>query len=228
MQFLRLVATALLTALVGCAVGSTEDDNPSEPDDEAGTDIDASGSSHPFSTDASVTDAARPTDAAKPSDALADTSNPPGPAPDAGSDAAACVAPQACSAAVALSAVSADTGRDTRSAKGTTSEWVQVLATEDDGNVFGKDLRIKATLDSPPGTNFDLYLYRGPDAPALACSSTPKASSVLTTGTDTVTDLWSDNTGHNDAKVITFEVRHVSGPCDGSAQWTLTVTGDTN
>ena len=232
MRFRKLVAIAASTVLAGvldaaCAVDGVVEDNGADPGtDTADAALDASPGTNPASRDAGNTDASRadaPGDSARPDTGAADSGQ------DAAPDGSAqCAAANNCPTATALPQVSADTGNDVRTTQGTTSQWVQVLATEDNGNWFGHDLRIKATLASPPGTNFDLYLYQGPDAPGLACGLSPKATSVLAIGTDTVADLWSDNANHDDAKIVTFEVRHVSGACAPGAQWTLTVTGDTN
>jgi hypothetical protein len=220
------LAFALFGA-AGCANGVATDDTASELSvDSGGADPDVSAPAQPASTEAGLPDSDT-SDASNDAGGATDTGSP---TDDAAPDAAptACAAANTCAAATVIPQISGDTGNDTRTAQGTTSEWLQVLATEDDGSVFGKDLRVKATLTSPPGTSFALYLYRGPDAPMLACGMNPAEQSTLTSGTNSVSDVWPDNLGHTDSKIVTLEVRNVSGTCDATATWTLTVMGDTN
>jgi hypothetical protein len=227
---LSTIAALFSFVVVGCAVGTVADDGtePAEPAAASGAaQDDASPPEQLASTEAGVPDAILGSHDAGGGDAATDSSAADTGAADTGSS-ASCAASNACSGATVVAQLSADTGADTRSAQGSTSEWLQVLATENDGSLGGHDLRIKATLDSPPGTTFDLFLYRGADAPALACGSAPTASSTLGSGTQTATDLWTDNYAHTDSKIITIEVRHISGSCSPSAQWTLTLTGNTN
>ena len=95
-----------------------------------------------------------------------------------------------------------------------------------DSNAYGinHDESYTATLKSPPGMPFDLYVYTG-DASSPNCLATP----VLGSGTpESVSDQWPDVVFQDDSRWITFEVRSVSGqPCTPTAKWTLTVVGNT-
>lgn len=80
------------------------------------------------------------------------------------------------------------------------------------------------TLESPPGMLFDLYVYAG-DSNAPNCL----AAAVSGTGSpESFTGQWGDSFGTDDNRWIAFEVRSVSNmPCTSSAEWKLTVVGNT-
>lgn len=113
--------------------------------------------------------------------------------------------------------VSGDTGSDVINLTGSTSHWIKVVVGED--SLSGASLKLTATLTSPPGTNFDLYLH------SVSCAS-PTTSST-TTGVDTAKVVIPDATiGLPDDQWVLIEVRHVSGTCDPSAKWTLKLEGN--
>lgn len=156
---------------------------------------------------------------------------------DAGTDAGggneepeptSCAASSSCTGALNLGAVSGDTGADTISTEGFTSHWLRVRVTENDGGLTGVPLWLSARLVSPPGTNFDLYVYV-PATDTIECSAVTNRS-TSTSSTDTVsvsfgeTGLFSN--GAADDRTVTVEVRHVSGNCDASQKWKLELFGN--
>ncbi|MBX3188089.1 MAG: hypothetical protein KF819_13790 [Labilithrix sp.] len=152
---------------------------------------------------------------------------------DSGSDAGgggttSCASPNTCPTSTDLGSVSGDTGAGVKTAQGSTSQWFRVRVTEDDSDVFGISLAMKATLVSPAGTNFDLYLYQGGSS-TLECAAVARQST--TTGTDTASLEFGESgllsNGSDDSRNITVEVRHVSGTCSPSAKWSLTINGNT-
>jgi hypothetical protein len=155
------------------------------------------------------------------------------PKPDAGAtsggNTTACVATAPCASAGDLGAVSGDTGADVLSAQGTTSAWFRVMVNENDNGIDGVKLRASATLDSPAGANFDLYLYVGSSG-AQECSAV-SAQSTGTSGTDTASVSFGESgvlaNGSKDSRYVTVEVRHVSGTCASNAKWTLSFKGNT-
>jgi hypothetical protein len=85
-------------------------------------------------------------------------------------------------------------------------------------------LSYTATLASPPGAQYDLFVYTGDDYGPI-CSGPQQAAGTPATFTDT----WGDTIGVDDSTWITFEVRHASGDaCGPSDLWTLTVRGHTH
>ena len=145
-----------------------------------------------------------------------------------GGGGAACASPNVCTGATDLGSVSGDTGADVKTAQGSGSQWFKVRVTEDDSSVFGLSLLAKAELTSPPGTNFDLFLYLPGGGSGQECSAVSQSST--STGADTAKLEWGEGTisnGSNDDRTVTVEVRWVSGTCSPSAKWSLTVRGDT-
>lgn len=227
--------------LIGCATGMEEEptgvaDLKSEPID-SGVDPDApstklpppssssggpeedSGTGDPDSGTTTKDSGTTTTDSGT------DSGTPPPPPPPPTS----CAAPAACSGATDLGSVSGDTGAGVKTATGSTSQWFKVRITEDDSDIFGVSLQMRATLVSPAGANFDLYLYRGANDTAVECSSVAKSST--TTGTDVANMEFGEtgafSNGSDDDRWVTVEVRHVSGTCAAANKWTLTINGNT-
>lgn len=151
---------------------------------------------------------------------------------DAGTDSgttATCASPNTCPAATDLGSVSGDTGADTKTFQGSGSQWFKVRVTENDSNLFGVELQMRAELQSPAGTNFDLFVYRAGGSSGQECSAVT-TSSTSTGAFDSASMNWGEGTisnGSNDDRTVTVEVRHVSGTCAAASKWTLTVRGDT-
>lgn len=147
--------------------------------------------------------------------------------PDAGGG-GSCAATNKCVAATDLGSVSGDTGSDTKSAQGHTSQWFTVRVTENDSSLFGASLRLAAALKSPAGTNYDVYLYL-PSSDTLECSAV-SAQSTSTSVNDSASVEFGEggglSNGSKDDRTVTVEVRHVSGTCDPNQKWTLTLTGN--
>jgi hypothetical protein len=105
-----------------------------------------------------------------------------------------------------------------KGATGYTSYWVKVTVGEDSWSAT--DLRMRATLTSPPGENFDLFVY------AETCN-TPTAKSEKAAGQDDVAGvIIPDNLGGDDQWVL-IEVRHIGADqCDSAAKWKLKIEGN--
>lgn len=230
---LSLVCASVIgvSVLAGCAEGATEID-PAEAY-LAATPADA-GASTKEDEPESVTLPAPSNPPQDEEDEPTDAGTPPADAgtsgtPDGGGNAgASCASPNACSGAVDLGQVRGDNGADVKTADGHTSQWFKIRVTEDDNAITGLDLWMTATLTSPPGTNFDLYLYV-PNSDTLECSAiTHQSTSASSTDSATAKfgedGLWSN--GSDDSRTITVEVRHVSGTCDPSKKWTLSLAGN--
>ena len=88
-------------------------------------------------------------------------------------------------------------------------------------------MKIKATLVSPPGMNFDLVMYVPAEDVTNACKTSEAELSAKSTGDDVVRGAWSDGFG-DDSRTVVFEVRHISGDCsaDPNARWSLSIEGD--
>ena len=206
----------------GCAtsgVADTSDDAGGAADDDAGdVPIVDAGKDHatvPFDADPG------PGFDAAPFDAAVD--------PGDGST-TSCVAPNTCINADDIGSVSGDTASPAVSASGFSSKWMKVLVTENDNSVVGKKLNVAVSLVSPPGANFDLFLYvnTGGSITDRACT-TVSAQSTNASGADTASLNWGEGTAANnkeDGRIVSVEVRYVSGTCAPNSKWTLTVTGN--
>lgn len=196
-----------------------DDDVVGDDDDDDAGDVDAGGK-----TDAGKTDAGK--DDAGATDA--------GSSDGGGASGGGCAAPTACASGKLLAEMTGDLGTDTRTASGTTSTWITVPVVEGDTGPFaitGRSMRVRATLTSPTGVDFDLYAYISSDLSKRECSLVAQ-SSRRTTATDTVNLEWGESNGglsngSRDDANVTFEVRRVSGTCDASTTWTLNIEGNT-
>ena len=117
-----------------------------------------------------------------------------------------------------LGPVSGDTGNQIVSDAGNDEEWDRFTLTED--NASSLYLSATVTLTSPPGADFDLYVY------CVSCGGTLAGSSDsgLEGETDTVLVRRTDEVEDDDADLI-IEVRHYSSTV--CANWTLQVQGNT-
>ncbi|HTQ47627.1 MAG TPA: hypothetical protein VMI75_32950 [Polyangiaceae bacterium] len=142
-----------------------------------------------------------------------------------------CMSPDTCSAsATALTSLAGDESGSTDTETGTTSEWLRIDMTEQDSSPIGKPMIVTATLTSPSGSNFDLYLYLGSSVGDIKCTS-PKGQSTNPGGqTDSVSFKWGETgslaNGSDDSATVMIEVRWVSGTCSAGSSWSLAVHGD--
>jgi hypothetical protein len=141
----------------------------------------------------------------------------------------ACTSPNTCQSATSLGTMSGDTSGSDLSSQGDTAEWLVADVTENDSSPLAVPMKLKVTLTSPPGMNFDLYAYLGSTVSAIECT-TVKASSMNGVGqTDTVSLEWGETgvlaNGVDDSRHVSVEVRYVSGTCDPSSKWTLDLHG---
>lgn len=130
--------------------------------------------------------------------------------------------PVCASAAIDLGPISGDTGSGVLTHAHSDERWLTfTLSENNDGNV---PLGASVTLYSPPGVDFDLYLY------CASCpGAAPVASSTVTSlagHEDVVRPRWTDDwiTGEDDTYDVVVEVRHKSSSY--CAPWTLTVQGN--
>jgi hypothetical protein len=231
-----------LAALVGCAVGSDPGADTSQLDSlpaEAGPAAVDSGSTTvlPPSTPRTgddTTDAGAPaddggggggtTDAATGKDAAVGVDS------GGGGGTTSCASPNACLGATDLGSVSGDTGAGVKTATGTGSQWFSIRVTEDDSSISPMTLLAKAELVSPPGTNFDVFLYLPGGSSGQECSAV-KSSSTNASGLDSTTAEWGEtgvfSNGSDDSRTVSVEVRWISGPCSAATPWTLTIKGNT-
>jgi hypothetical protein len=148
-----------------------------------------------------------------------------------GGTTSSCVSANACPAARDVGTVSGDTNptNNVVTAKGTKSEWVKVRVTEDKSGVGGQQLKVKASLASPTGTNYDIHLYVDHGADNVECNNVTIESKLPAGQIDQVIDNWGEGTianGSDDSRTVSIYVDNQSGPCGPGHEWTLTITGN--
>lgn len=108
--------------------------------------------------------------------------------------------------------------------QGSTSAFVKVYVSDDWWGTSGT-MKVKGTLTSPVGENFDLYYYPGTDA--TACTKATQSSQNPEGSTDIAADSWDDPALSNDSRTVVFEVRAASGNlCRNGALWSLLIEGN--
>jgi hypothetical protein len=218
-----LGASVLLVCLsISCAVGVNDTDPPvyGNGEDAAAPPVkrDSGSGTKPDSGNPLVGN-----DAGKPqSDGGAASDG--GATADAGVDAGGtinCAATSTCATANASGSVSGDKASAPVVVTGDRSAWVLVRVSEDSSSAFGVPLSLRATLASPVGANYDLYMYE--DAPTQCTTATKQ--SVMTSGSDVINTSFGEmgvfSNNSDDDKDIYLEVRQVSG-----TNWTLTFEGN--
>ncbi len=130
-------------------------------------------------------------------------------------------APGDCIAAEEIASIDGDSNNDMRNVSGTTEYWYRIYVAE--ASVLSTDLSFSATLTSPPGINWDLYVYQG-DSTAPKCFADPDKALG---DPDTATFSWSDTFGSEDGRWYNLEVRYAGGSaCGVDATWNLAVVGN--
>lgn len=151
-----------------------------------------------------------------------------GGAEDTGDPSMCAVAPT-CQGATVIGEVSGDEGSDALQVDGSEPTWVAFQVTEDNDSVSGEALEFTATLTSPPGYDFDLYVYRGPESGNTGCNGQLSMSTSVGPS-DVVHMSWGEGAiadGGDERAWVAAQVVSKNDVCDQNALWTLTVEGDT-
>lgn len=225
------VSTAALI-VAACANGTVAEDEDAgeEPIEEVDSSTPPRDAAKPPVADASKSDATvsdASTDATTDGSIVTDGGTTDGGTTDGGTS-VSCASPNACLGAIMMTDVSGDKGADVSSATGSTSRWMKIRVSEDDSGVFAERMKIKVTLSSPPGTNFDMRIYLAGDGSSQKCTG-PDQTTNATTGADVASLEWGESgtfsNGNDDDRTVTIEVFNVSGTCTSTQNWTLLVEG---
>lgn len=216
----RAFAVAMLTGLVAACAAGEEDavtNAPIAKREETAT----STTLPPPGGSATGDDAAAPVDPG--ADAGVDGA---APAVDSGPVMSCAPATNTCLNAIDLGAIRADEGGDVATRSGAATTWFKLRATEGDtGGPGGKRMKIRATVTSPAGANFDVFVHLAGDGSSTNCT-TPTSSSTTAVATEQAQVEWGETSlfnGDEDDRWVTIEVRWVSGTCAASSNFTLTV-----
>lgn len=142
-----------------------------------------------------------------------------------------------CATAKSLPTISGDTSGAGRTITGSATQWFTVDVTEDNSSFTGQSLRLRATLTSPPGKNYDLFLYLPQQGGVKECSLNDESSEEGPGVEDKVSLMWGETdgdmpNGSKDTRTVTVEVREIVDPaappgaCDPTAKWSLKLEGN--
>lgn len=158
-----------------------------------------------------------------------DTGSDDGSSSDDGSGPIMCQNHLTCAGAMVIGGVSGDEPSAPLNASGDEPTWLAFQVSENNNDISGEKLTFTATLTSPAGLDFDLYVFRGPAGGTSGCGGT-QSQSTNAAAIDSVYMEWGEGTLANNADDdawIAVEVRAKNGFCEPGLEWTLTVTGDT-
>jgi hypothetical protein len=135
-----------------------------------------------------------------------------------------CPSTSTCQAGMMLGAVSGDSGSQMLMTTGYQSAWYRVRVTEDSSN--GIQLSLSATLTSPPGLDFDVFVYVNEGQDLVECT-TASGTRTPNGAAETVYRVWGDTFASSDSRTVSIEVRPISGTCAPDKMWQLKLVGNT-
>jgi hypothetical protein len=134
-----------------------------------------------------------------------------------------------CQGATGLGLVSGDQGSQMLETSGSEPTWITFRVVETDDSLIGAALSFTATLTSPAGANFDLYVYRGIEGGNTGCNGIMQQSTNAG-AQDVVAMSWGEGlvpNGLDDSAWVAVEIRAKNDMCAPPQQWTLVVRGNT-
>ncbi len=222
-----------VAAPLGCASGASNDDGPpvissfsgggSGPgDDETTSDVDSGADDKPEDDTSD--------DGPLPGSTGSDTTSDDGPmtSSDSGGVPGDCDDGSTCASAAVVGGIAGDEPSQL-STSGDTDTWVTLQVSENNSDVIGEQLTFTASLTSPAGSDFDLFVFRGNQGSATGCGG-QQDNSTNAVGIDSVFMSWGEGALANnadDSAWVAIEIRSKNGMCVQGAEWTLTVIGDT-
>jgi hypothetical protein len=134
-----------------------------------------------------------------------------------------------CASAPGLGSISGDDDSSPIVESGSEPTWIEFQVTENDDALVGSGMSFTATLQSPAGANFDLYVYRGVEGGATGCNGFAQQS-ASPGPQDAVSMSWGEGVAANgldDGVWVAVEIRAKDDMCAPPQEWTLTVEGNT-
>ena len=135
-----------------------------------------------------------------------------------------CPSTSTCQTGMMLGSVSGDTGSQMLMTTGYQSAWYRVRVPEDSS--LGIQLSLSVTLTSPPGLDFDVFLYVNEGQDLVECT-TPTGTATTNGAAETVRRIWGDTGGVSDSRTVSIEIRPISGTCAPAKMWQLQIVGNT-
>jgi len=128
--------------------------------------------------------------------------------------------------------ISGEQGSDAVQAQGSTEAWVKVRVRETDESLWGGvKLKVKFTLTSPTGTNFNMYVYHNADNDVAECTDASDFSLQPAGTPDVVALEWGEGSvpnGADDDRWVAVNVKLGQGDCKSTAKWKLVAEGNKN
>jgi len=202
------------------ATGSneSEDDDPDGFDDDPFPDPDPIDTTTGFPPDETTTGVGDETTMGPPAGETTDDGGPMGDCPNL----------DTCQGASGIGLVSGDESSRTIGASGSESTWIEFQVTENDDALVGAAMSFTATLSSPAGADFDLYVYRGMEGGNTGCNGFMQQSTSAGSQ-DAVSMTWGEGVvpnGLDDGVWVAVEIRAKDDMCAPGQQWMLTVEGN--
>jgi hypothetical protein len=135
--------------------------------------------------------------------------------------------PNMCANAESLPNVPGDESSSPVVVSDNNSKWFQLRVSEESSSINSHDLSYRASLISPPGMDYDLYIHEGPQDGNPNCGAAPMKG---VGSPEIVQHKWNDDQGfggEDDSVWLSIEVRYVSGSvCTSFDNWTLQIEGN--
>lgn len=198
----------------GGTASSSTGENDDDEDDDAPPDDTEEPPAESSSADMSASTTDEPAGESS-SDSGDDTANP------------TCPNEASCDNGRVIGMVSGDESSPGLDIGGTEPTWLTFQVTEDNDSVVGEALRFTATLNSPPGVDFDLYVYRGAPNGPTGCGGVMD-SSTSNGASDLVHMSWGEGgvaNGGDDRSWVAVEIVVKNDACSDGSAWSLSVEG---
>jgi hypothetical protein len=130
-----------------------------------------------------------------------------------------------CETARDIGTVNGDEGGESVEAEGKCAEWVRVRVHEADDGWRGNEMKIKVTLTSPAGHDFDLAAFINTTADVPECRR-PHQQTQSRTGTDEIKLEWGEDflaNNADDSRTLAIQVTSGNGVACAATPWKLVI-----
>lgn len=138
-----------------------------------------------------------------------------------------------CAAALGIGELAADQVGESVEYSAFVSKWLRLSARESltgFDNLGANPMHLEITLTSPPGEDFDLYVYMDANSPpGSVCEALAGSSTAGVGETDTVVLDWGESgvaaNNDSDDRYVVIEVRAARSRCYGAEYWSIEARG---
>jgi hypothetical protein len=104
------------------------------------------------------------------------------------------------------------------------SRFVKVVVRESSSSTFGKPMKVSFQLESPSGSNFDLFARQTCGVEEESSANGEGVTDLINIGPWGETGTFANN--EDDDRTYLVEVRAISDNCTAGSKWKLTVSGN--